>query len=192
MKTTTDQLEKFVMQRKKDSNNCQENWFQKDVVKAKPDAKRPKRFFEDGLKDIYLKALTKACLKWQKCNGQINSCHEKEPKSTLLVWKYLNLWSQQLLENVMQIMEEAEDYRRNSWDVMMPQWFPQHKVEHHEIATYGTTSAVTWWNKCLALQNTWRREKCWRKINRLFSHIIAVHESHNNKKVLHHEFYVLS
>lgn len=124
------------------------------VVKAKPDAAKDlKDFFEDGLKDIYWaeKALTKALAKMAKnaTSNQLIKAFEEHLKETEehvtrleQVFESLGLKAVAkkcdamagLLDEAKAIMEETEigDVR----DAAMIA--AAQKVEHYEIATYGT------------------------------------------------------
>jgi ferritin-like metal-binding protein YciE len=118
------QLKIFIA---KTSNEKQENTKEeskKGAVKAKPDAAQGLRdFFEDGLKDIFWAehALTKALPKMAKnatCSKQCDAMEE-------------------LLKEADGIMEQTEaGVVRDAALIAAAQ-----KVEHYEIATYGTLRA---------------------------------------------------
>ena len=157
MKTTTDQLEKVLDGEKKKTVTTakkKNDEPKKDVVKAKPDAAKDLRdFFEDGLKDIYWaeKALTKALPKLAKNATASKLIHafeshlkETEEHVTRLekIFESLGLKAVAkkcdamagLLEEAEGIIEETKvgDVR----DAAMIS--AAQKVEHYEIATYGT------------------------------------------------------
>jgi ferritin-like metal-binding protein YciE len=155
------QLKIFIA---KTSNEKQENTKEeskKGAVKAKPDAAQGLRdFFEDGLKDIFWAehALTKALPKMAKnatssklINAFENHLKETEEHVVRLekVFESLGLKPvnkkcdamEELLKEADGIMEQTEvGVVRDAAHIAAAQ-----KVEHYEIATYGTlrTYAIT-------------------------------------------------
>lgn len=157
MKTTKDESAKAVKPANKTTGKTAEEstaTTKDGVVKAKPDAAKDlKDFFEDGLKDIYWaeKALTKALAKMAKnaTSTQLIKAFEEhltetEEHVTRLEQVFESLGIKAvakkcdamagLLDEAKAIMEETEigDVR----DAAMIA--AAQKVEHYEIATYGT------------------------------------------------------
>lgn len=157
MKTTKDESAKAVKPANKTTGKIAEEstaTTKDGVVKAKPDAAKDlKDFFEDGLKDIYWaeKALTKALAKMAKnaTSTQLIKAFEEhltetEEHVTRLEQVFESLGIKAvakkcdamagLLDEAKAIMEETEigDVR----DAAMIA--AAQKVEHYEIATYGT------------------------------------------------------
>lgn len=157
MKTTKDEPAKAVKSSKKTTEKTAKKAIatpKEGVVKAKPNAAKDLRdFFEDGLKDIYWaeKALTKALPKMAKnaSSSRLVKAFEDHLKETEehvtrleQVFESLNLKAVAkkcdamagLLDEAAGIMQETElgDVR----DVALIA--AAQKVEHYEIATYGT------------------------------------------------------